>query len=170
MNARLQAERVLKQIDFNFADFTLEKFIGRVESTRLHRVFTIPWELPPTVFGAWMTDGKNLSEYIFYRQDLSPFHRVHIQLHGLGHFLFGHPTLDLRAESVARLFTSGGELPLNELVCKSPSEASVREDEAEAFASLVQQQVIRNHQIERLAYGISSNEKIVGYLTNLGLI
>jgi len=59
---------------------------------------------------------------------------------------------------------------LGDLVCKTPNETNIRENEAEAFASLVQQQVIRNHQIEQLAFGISSNEKIVGYLTNLGLI
>lgn len=170
MNARPQAESVLKQLDFDFSDFTLEKFIGRIEAVRHHRVFTVLWDLPPVVFGAWMTDGKNATEFIFYRQDLTAFHQVHIQLHELGHFLFGHDTLDLSAEYFANLYTSGGALPINSQVCMTPSDRSVQEAEAEAFASLVQQQVIRHHQVERLSQGYSSNEKIAGYLKNLGLI
>ena len=46
----------------------------------------------------------------------------------------------------------------------------VYDRDAESLASLIQEQIIRNSQIEQLTRGISSDKKVADSLKNLGLI
>jgi hypothetical protein len=165
-----QAKKILSELNYDFRDFTIDHFIDWIETVRGRKFILYPWTMPSGMFGAWMTDGDEPKEYIFYRDSISRLHQIHVILHELSHFLCGHPTKTITKKLIQESRNSGRVLPFNDLVQLRSLETSIYEHEAESLASLIQNQVIRYSQIERLTRGISSDENIADYLNDLGLI
>jgi hypothetical protein len=164
------AKKILNELNYDFRAFTIEHFISWIEEIKHRKIVLIPWKMPSGMFGAWMSDGDEPREYIFYRDNVTLLHQVHIQLHELAHYLCGHPTKSITRTSLQESKAGIRELPFDELVKLRSPEISAYEYDAESLASLIQEQVIRHTQIEQLTRGISSDEKIAEYLTDLGLI
>lgn len=170
MEPNPQAKKILSELNYDFRAFTIDHFVKWIEAAKQRKIVMIPWKMPSGMFGAWMRDGDTPREFIFYRNDVAPLHRIHIQLHELSHFLFGHPTKTITREHIQASRDGIKELPFNELVKMRSPETSNYEHEAETLASLIQDQVIRYSQIQQLTRGISSDEHIADYLKDLGLI
>ena len=169
MDARPRAEKILRDLDFDFQAFTIEKFVSWIGVLKGREILIFPWEMPRSLFGAWMSDGEEPKEYIFYRNNLPRIHQIHIQLHELAHLLFGHPTLKIDRKLIVEVMRGQAELPFDDLVLLRSPKRTEFETEAETLASLIQEQVIRHSQLLRLTQDISSDEKLAGFLKDLGL-
>ena len=170
MEPNPQVKKILNEINYDFRAFTIDHFIGWIEAFKGRKIITIPWTMPSGMFGAWMSDGDEPREYIFYRDNVALLHKIHIQLHELSHFLCGHPTKLITRKNLRESKAGIRELPFNELAKLRSPDVSTYEYEAEYLASLIQEQVIRHSQIQQLTRGISSDKKIAEYLKDLGLI
>ena len=107
---------------------------------------------------------------LLFSRNASRLHQIHIQLHELSHYLCGHPTKKITKKQIQEALEKGIALPFDELVKLRSPEMSAYEYDAESLASLIQEQIIRNSQIEQLTRGISSDEKVADSLKHLGLI
>src|SRR6185369_8648412 len=101
MDAHSQAEKILRELRFDFTTFTMDGFLRRISEAKGREIITIPWSMPATLFGAWISDGEEPKEYIFYRNNVSVIHQIHIQLHEVSHYLFGHDTLQINRKIIA---------------------------------------------------------------------
>jgi len=161
--------KILSDLNYDFDDFTINHFSDWIGDLKGRTIIRIAWDMPPGLFGAWMSDGDEPREYIFYRRNASPLHQIHIQLHELAHFLCGHPTKLITRNYLQESKDGIVALPFNDLVKLRSPNLSHYELEAEYLASLIQEQVIRHAQLQQLTKGISSDEKIASYLKDLGL-
>ena len=175
VNPRLQSEKILADLQYDFRDFTIEHFIKWIGELKGRRIFSFPLKMPAGLFGAWLSDGEEPNEYIFYRANVPSMYQIHIQLHELAHILLEHPTLRITRKLLAAALSGQGELPFNELArlrstVKPEDSRSIREVESEILASVIQEQIIRHSQLEQLTGGISSDQNIANYLKDLGMI
>src|SRR3989337_2451240 len=104
MDAKSRAEKILKELGYDFHTFSIEGFISFVSQNKGREIITIPWGMPATLFGAWVSDDEEPREYIFYRDDVPVIHQVHIQLHELSHFLLGHRTLRINRNGLMEIY------------------------------------------------------------------
>ena len=169
MDAKSKAERVLRDLQYDFRSFTLNGFISFAGEKKGRQIITMPWDMPPTVFGAWLSDGEEPKEYIFYRSNAQKIHQVHIQLHELSHFLLGHPTLQIDRNLIADVFDGKAHLPFSELPRLRSAARSDFETQAEMLATLIQQQVIQQSSLMQLIDDLSSEEKLAVFLETMGL-
>ena len=166
MDVKSEANKILQELEYDFRVFTIEGFVRHVGETREREIITIPWAMPPMLFGAWISDEEP-REYIFYRNDVSGIHQIHIQLHELSHFLFGHPTLQINRKLMADVAAGQTSFPFADLPrLRSPNKTTI-ETEAETLASLIQKQVIQNSQMDRLTH-FSVEGTLADYLKALG--
>lgn len=169
MNAKLIAEKALKELQYDFRAFSIQGLICHVSNLKRREIITIPWVMPATVFGAWMSDDEEPKEYIFYRDSAPVIHQVHIQLHELSHLLLGHPTLRINRKKIAEVFQKKTSLPFGDLLrLRSPKQTEC-ETEAEVLATLIQERVIQNSNMDQLLNDLSSEEKLVNFLKTMGL-
>ncbi len=164
------ARKILSELNYDFRAFTIDHFAQWIETAKGRKLLFFPWKMPSGMFGAWMSDGDEPREYIFYRIDVPRLHQIHIQLHELSHYLYGHPTKSITRNLIQESHHGGVALPFYELVKLRSPELSTYEQEAESLASLIQDQVIRNSHIEQLTRGISSDKRIADSLKHLGII
>jgi len=164
-----QAKKILSELNYDFRAFTIENFISWIERAKHRKIVLIPWVMPSGMFGAWMSDGDEPREYIFYRDNVPSIHKIHIQLHELAHYLCGHPTKSITRKTLQESRDGTRVLPFDELVKLRSPELSAYEFEAETLASIIQEQVIRHSQLQELTRGTSSDENIAKYLKDLGL-
>lgn len=169
MDAKLKAEKILRELSFDFQAFTIDKFIGYVGNRKGRAIIVTPWKMPATLFGAWLSDGEEPKEYIFYRENVPLIHQIHIQLHELSHLLLSHPTLRITRDLIIERMQGGLTLPFDDLVRLRSTDKTELETEAETLASLIQERVIRNSQLDQLTHDISSEEKIANFLRTMGL-
>ena len=164
MNINAKVHKILEEIQFNFADFTMDSFIQQVGIVKSREILTIPWDMPATLFGAWVSDGDEPREYIFYRNNLSEPHQIHIQLHELSHFLFGHPTLQINRKTIAEVVAGTSSFPFTEMTQLRSPKLNDIETEAETLASLIQQKVIQNSRLHLLIHDSAPEEKLANFL------
>lgn len=169
-NPMSKAEEILADLNYDFRNFTIENFILWLGERKGRQIISIPRKMPAGMFGAWFTDDVEPNEYIFYRINASPMLQIHIQLHELAHFLFGHPTIHIPRQSIAASIHDGAPLPFKDLVLTRSTKKSKYETEAETLASMIQQQAIRHSNLYHLVGGISSDKNIAKYLDDLGMI
>ena len=169
MDAKPKAEKILRELNFDFHAFTIEKFIGYVGDKKGRSIIVAPWKMPATMFGAWLSDGEEPKEYIFYRDNVPLLLQIHIQLHELAHLLLGHPTLQITRQLISKGFQGEKSLRFEALVrLRSPDKTEL-ETEAETLATIIQERVIRYSQLDQLTHDISSEEKIANFLRTMGL-
>jgi hypothetical protein len=166
MDVNSKANKILQELDYDFRAFTIEGFVRHVGETRGREIITIPWAMPPMLFGAWISDEEP-REYIFYRNDVSGIHQIHIQLHELSHFLFEHPTIQINQKLMAEVAAGQASFPFANLPrLRSPNKDKI-EVEAETLAGLIQKQVIQNSKLDRLTH-FSAEGSLSDYLKALG--
>ncbi|NPV75168.1 MAG: hypothetical protein HPY59_02215 [Anaerolineae bacterium] len=170
MEPNLQVRKILTDLNYDFRAFTIEHFANWIEKAKGREIHLIPWQMPSGLFGAWMSDGENPREFFFFRENAERLLQIHIQLHELSHYLCGHPTKIITKKQIQDALEKGIALPFDEMVKLRSPEMNAYEYEAESLASLIQEQIIRNSQIEQLTRGISSDKKVADSLKNLGLI
>ena len=175
MSANSKATKILKELNFDFTTFTMDGFLRRVSQARGREIITIPWNMPTTLFGAWISDADQPREYIFYRNDLPRVHQIHIQLHELSHFLFGHPTLRINQKRIADAVAGKAPLPFDEIIqFRAPRFVTVEEPEnvdveAESLAHLIQEQVVRRASLAQLTSDLSIEQNFADFVKTLGL-
>jgi len=169
MDATLNAEKILKELQYNFHTFTIKEFVSFVGETTGREIITFPWSMPPTLFGAWMSDDEEPREYIFYRDNVPLIHQIHIQLHELSHYLLGHPTLQINRKKIMEVLAEKTTFPFGELLRLRSSEKTELEIQAETLAVLIQKQVIQKSRIDKLINDLSSESKLANFLKTMGL-
>lgn len=170
MEPNPQVRKILTDLNYDFRAFTIEHFANWIETIKGRKILLIPWQMPSGLFGAWMSDGEIPQEYFFFRKNAERLLQIHIQLHELSHYLCDHPTKKITKKQIEEALEKGIALPFDEMVKLRSADKSAYECEAESLASLIQEQIIRNSQIEQLTRGISSDKKVADSLKNLGLI
>jgi hypothetical protein len=169
MDTSMEAQRILKALGYDFSTFTMAGFLQFVGEAKGREIVAIPWAMPATLFGAWISDGEEPKEYIFYRDNLSPIHQIHIQLHEVSHLLFGHPTLKINRQFIADVVEGKTLLPFAKLPqLRSPKRADF-ETQAETLANLIQEHVVRNSGLDELTRSISSEERLAIFMKIMGL-
>jgi len=169
MNAKLIAEKALKDLQYDFRAFSIQGLICHISKLKGREIITIPWAMPAGVFGAWMSDDEEPKEYIFYRDHAPVIHQVHIQLHELSHLLLGHPTLHINRKMIAAVLDKKNSLPFTDLLrLRSPQQTEC-ETQAEVLAILIQERVIQNSNMDQLLNDLSSEEKLANFLKTMGM-
>jgi hypothetical protein len=168
MDANLQANRILRELQYNFHDFRIDGFISFVGETKKRQIITIPWNMPLTLFGAWMSDEDEPKEYIFYRDDVPLIHQIHIQLHEISHFLLGHPTLRINRAKFAEVFEKKASFPFSDLLRLRSSDKTAFEVQAETLAALIQKEVIHHASLAQLLNDLSSETKLANLMNTMG--
>lgn len=165
-----QANRILREINFDFTTFTMDKFLNAVAQKKAREIITLAWNMPTAMFGAWISDEEKPREYIFYRHNVSEAHQVHIQLHELSHFLFGHQTIKINSQLITDAVVGKAEMPFELLPQRSPRVTSL-EIEAETLTNLIQELAIRNSKMSNLLMrGASlSEERLASFVGKMSL-
>jgi hypothetical protein len=170
MSTHSQAEKIMRELDFDFGAFTIEAFLRQVGQSRDRKVVSVPWDdMPVGMFGAWITDGEEPKEYIFYRSNLPTMHRVHIQLHEFSHFLLGHPTLRITRDLIARMAAGRAAPPFADLPKLRAREKPQIEAEAEMLTILIQQRVVQRASLARLAGSLPVEQRFAEFLKTMRL-
>lgn len=169
IEARMKA--VLDKLDFDFSQFTMDSFVDWIERRSGRKINFIQWEMPPGMFGVWMSDADEPFEHVFIDKNVPPMHQVHIQLHELSHIICAHPTARLSRDEMGSLLLKAVEDPgvLNEALLRAPAKKEL-EEEAEIMAALIQHQVIKHECLQQLGVAASSNEGVLDHLHSLGLV
>jgi hypothetical protein len=157
---RKRMNTLLCSLDYDFARFTMETFKEWMERQRGRPITCVPWPMPLTQYGAWVT--SDTAEYIFYDAECPPIHQVHIQLHEMAHMLCGHPTIDIQSQQASDLLQQlvGDPAGGSQLLLRSVH-SDEAELEAEILASLIQERVLRSAGIETLSTGIAPDGDFV---------
>ncbi len=95
-----EIESKVQALDFNFAEFTIERFGQRVGELIGRTIIFLPWDMPQWMFGAWISMENSSRDYIFYGRDFSPLLQSHTILHELGHVINGHETMRITVEKM----------------------------------------------------------------------
>lgn len=170
MTIETRMKNILNDLGFDFSQFTMNSFVDWIEKTRGRKISFIPWEMPPGMFGVWMSDADEPVEHVFIDKNVPSMHQVHIQLHEMSHIICEHPTARLSKDEMRGLLLKALEDPgvLNEALLRAPAKKEL-EEEAEIMAALIQHQVIEHQQLQQLGVAASSNENVIDHLQSLGL-
>jgi hypothetical protein len=170
MSVEARMKALLDSLDYDFSRFTMDDFIDWVQAYKGRRISFIPWDMPPGMFGVWMSDADEAVEHVFIDKNTPPLHKVHIQLHELGHIVCDHPTARLTKAEMQTLLLQAVENPdiLSEVLLRAPAKKEM-EQEAEMLAALIQHQVIAHKRMQQLSIAASSNESVIDHLESLGL-
>ena len=57
MTVEAKMKAVLDELDFDFSQFTMDSFVDWIERSRGRKIRFIHWEMPPGMFGVWMSDA-----------------------------------------------------------------------------------------------------------------
>jgi hypothetical protein len=138
MNTFLNGEN----IDLSPEGPVVDQLVAWLETQTRRRIHLLPINLPPGLYGAWISDQESPNEYIFYNAAVPALLQTHIQLHELSHLICQHPTLQVTGaalEETLQGLQNGSITPAGleaSLAC-TPS-AHDREIEAENMALLIQ--------------------------------
>jgi hypothetical protein len=163
--------RRLSNLGYEFRQFSIDHFAQWVGDRIGREILRVPWEMPPGLFGAWISDADDAFEYIFYDRSAPPLLQVHIQLHELAHILLGHTTLFLTKDEMEAKIRQWAWMLFPEQDCVLlRSIHSIEQDvEAETFAALIQEEVIRSVSLRQLTTTVSSHESLAAYIRAMGI-
>lgn len=171
MKTQDRMKAVLADLDFDFADFEMERFVAHIENLKGRKIHFAPWKLPIGMYGAWISVSDRPEEFVFFDQGMPPLHQVHTQLHELAHIINDHPTERMSTAEMAKIRNNP------DLIAESHANVSLRspnetqyEDEAEILAALIQKEVIHHERMHQLAVAVSSDKGIIALFSILELI
>ena len=171
MNIESQMEARLAELNFDFNDFTMERFVAHIQQLKRCKILFVGWSMPPGMYGAWISDAEDPREFVFYDETLPSLQKIHTQLHELAHIISDHPTKRLSRAEMEDILRRARQDPdiLQEVLLRAPDTAQC-EDEAETLAALIQKQVIRCQRLQQLTVTVSSDTGVVEHFKALGLI
>lgn len=111
---------------------TIDTVIQWVADWRCRPIELVPRPLPAGLYGARLAGPSR--DYIIYEQNTALVHQDHIKAHELGHILAEHPIVPVTADTT-----------LEEIIAhlRAEQENSYEEQEAEAVATAIQNEIIR---------------------------
>jgi hypothetical protein len=133
---RSRCRELLDQIGLP-SPFDLTAFCQSVAARRGRPVHLISIASGLGPCGLWAASDE--ADYIFYEQETSSLHQQHIILHELGHLLFGHAAPKLSLNELAKLLLPNLQRDMVHQVLARAGYSTEEEQEAELFATLVQQ-------------------------------
>lgn len=177
MDTITRMQRKLSELDFDFSTFTIESFAQFVGQHAGTNIQFIGWDMPPGLFGAWVSLKDSPRDYVFYNKTSPPLLQIHTKLHELGHILNGHATLSVTLDELRESIKTNqlNYLFKNSLLRGESGEQTTTaerlqmEAEAETVAELVQTEVFGNEAMMHLLTTESSYEEADAYLSHLGL-
>lgn len=131
--------RAIEDLEFDFADFDIERFVRHVAHRRSRTILLNAVKLDEGITG--LCASGPIHDYIFYKRDTPALHQTHIILHEIGHIVLNHaPTSldfgDLTVDAIVRQLRNLSRLTLTPDI----------EWEAEQFAFQVQSRCAANRQ------------------------
>lgn len=171
MDVKAKMKAVLDGLAFDFSNFTMDGFVSWLQERTAREIEFIFWEMPPGLFGVWLSGPELGTEYIFVDKSAAPLHKVHIQLHELSHIICGHTTITLNKSSLQKLlidFAENDHSSYSALFRSFSNEQ--QEQEAELLAALIQQRVIRHKRIQQLSIAASSDSELATHFKSLKLV
>jgi hypothetical protein len=149
--------------DFDFHQFTVERFARWLVQQHGRPITFVPWRMPVTAFGVWLACEAH--DYVFYEEDTAPIHQAHIQLHEMAHMLCGHSPEQIDSREIeAFLHSKGMDGRVSGLLLRS-HHSNAAEVEAETLASLIHEQVLRYARLQGLTAAISPDSDFASYIT-----
>lgn len=142
-SSQILARRLLADFDYDFAHYTRDSFIHRVEEYCVTTIELVPRSMTEDTFGAWIRVRSQQHDLILYEDNTSQLHQNFIILHEVGHLLLGHQTATVSPQQAEVLKQHTGELP-DVLQRRSFCRSSRAEDDAEAIAILVLERVLQH--------------------------
>lgn len=150
----------LRELKYDWTRFTLPDFVEWLNTTEKRTFLCVPFEMPPTLFGAWFSTPFN-TEFIFYESQTSDVHQAHIVLHELSHYLLEHPCATLTESDLEAIRNDPTGAAARAILkryirCRGTvledldEEEAEREREAETLCSLMQEQVVRHARLSEL--------------------
>ncbi|MBV9450761.1 MAG: hypothetical protein JO345_33210 [Streptosporangiaceae bacterium] len=99
----------------------------------------MPVQTTPECSGLWIALPG--ADYIFYEQDTTKLHQLHIIGHETGHMVFGHHQVPVSdSEFACLLFPDLSQELIRSMLARS-GYTDAEEEEAEAFASLLMERI-----------------------------
>ncbi len=147
-------QALLKSLDYDFDNFTMEGFRSYLEQRRGRKLIFVPWTMPASVTGAWLAaDG---CDFVFYDRNALPIHQAHIQLHEMAHMVCDHSGLKTDALGLQAFRAFGPTQETDRLLLRS-AHSDLDEMDAETLASLIQRQALRNARLHHLTEIVSED-------------
>jgi hypothetical protein len=147
----------------NYQSFSIADLVKKVAEFRGRPIVLCPLPMPEqTDYGMWIA-GPSF-DFVFFEWETARVHQDHIILHELAHMLLGHRTANISVELEAELL----EHKTFSVIYHTPDTAEVlmrniaelherlREREAEALATLIQNEIIRRVGIQNLTRRVTS--------------
>lgn len=163
---------VISQIlAFDFSKFEFEHFIHAIEQLHGRQILFIPWEMPPNLYGAWISNTAAPIEFIFFNTRISPILQTHTKLHEIGHLVHNHPTLRVSPEKLKEMLQEENLQTFQNALKRSRENEGkeVLEREAENFARGIVANVITQASLDHLHRPLS--KKLTHeFLKELGLV
>lgn len=157
MNLIQVAQAKIRSLEYDFRNYTLESFIEHVQGFTGRKIKLFYKAMLPGRTGAWISDGEGEWEFIFIACNKPLFIQQQSIFHEVGHLLFGHSTLVVtRAELVNQVEN------LHHIRYRS-TRVEIEDEEAEAFALLVQKELLRHARYSDLS-GIENFADTVGMI------
>ena len=170
MQAQSQAEKILRELDYDFASFDLDDFLRFVGRRNGCEIVPIPWEgMPLGIFGMWLRDRQEPLIYILYRCNVPLMHQVHIQLHEVAHFLLGHFAPDISQDLVYAIINGKVLPPFDKMTLLRADKKTPQDIDAETLTNLIQQKVVQQAGLSRLTVNLSTEERLANFLRGMRL-
>ena len=80
MDTTTRMRRKLAELNFDFSQFTMERFADYVGEFTGSEINFIGWDMPPGLFGAWVSLKDRASDYVFYDKNSPPILEIHTKL------------------------------------------------------------------------------------------
>lgn len=171
-------ESLLSGLHYDFRQFDLLQFLDWIRGTHATEILPVSIPMPPELFGAWVHANSPTCEYIFFDAKLPPFHQAHIILHEICHYLCEHGTKICTHADVLALIEHAekGDMEYvrrffgSDIRQRSEDRHSLKEQQAETLALLIQEQVDDQSRLHALTVRETSNEDLRRFLSKIGIL
>lgn len=167
------ARTIFADLDYDFSNFAVESFIGWIEQNRSTKLDLIARRMPRDIFGAWVRVEGNHRDIILYEVNAPELHQLLTVFHESSHLLLGHQTLTVTAQEADQILESD-TLPafLRQKFVKYRSfhRSERDEDDAEALAMLMLENLLRHTQLTQTLSMPPANTNLAAYFKGMELV
>jgi hypothetical protein len=167
MEADTRIQAAMRQLDYDFRQFTLEHFLAHLIQRRQRDIIVTGVPSEHRFHGAWIK--ADTADYVFFSGSTHPVHQVHTILHELGHIILGHQG-DLLENVLppALLAALNQQRAVGRMRQVGSLDKSPEDREAEAFVRLLQRQIMFANRLEQLTARTTSIEALEPFTRSLG--